>query len=355
MQITFGLQPRIPGAAQNNKPPANEDIIESIPIYKRLTALFEARKAFVDVENSLRLKKALRVKPQPMEHYSSGDKVFYKFGTDSRWHGPGTIIGTDNKVIFLRHGGNVISTSQSRIIKADIEQSGVEKVEQSSSCQELGLHDQGRKSESLKKKEININTQEKNDDSDTDVEEDELNNTPPVLPDIDERSNIAVSTENEVLGNEEHIKVTSQLPKAGDLIEYKEKEGDIWFRAVIIKRTSKSNVNRRVHYNIDREYGGPAGIVLEDYDWKIISKSDSLAKNKFRPGQSVHSKIDYNDEQIKKAESVELENDSYVVFIPKKDWSKPFVIEAKEKEIQNFDRYGAYKTVSDEGQPRLTS
>ena len=44
-----------------------------------------------------------------------------------------------------------------------------------------------------------------------------------------------------------------------------------------------------------------------------------------------------------------------MVFIPKKDWSKPFVIEAKEREIQNFDRYGAYKTVSDEGQPRLTS
>ena len=160
MQITFGLQPRIPSAAQNDKPPANEDIIESVPIYKRLTALFEARKAFVDVENSLRLKKALRVKPQPMEHYSSGDKVFYKFGTDSRWHGPGTIIGTDNKVIFLRHSGNVISTSQSRIIKADIEQSGHEEVEQSQSCQESGLHNQGRKNESLKKKDININTQD---------------------------------------------------------------------------------------------------------------------------------------------------------------------------------------------------
>ena len=44
-----------------------------------------------------------------------------------------------------------------------------------------------------------------------------------------------------------------------------------------------------------------------------------------------------------------------MVFIPKKDWSKPFVVEAKNKEIQNFDRYGAYKTVTDEGQPRLTS
>ena len=44
-----------------------------------------------------------------------------------------------------------------------------------------------------------------------------------------------------------------------------------------------------------------------------------------------------------------------MVFIPRKDWGKPFVIEAKEKEIQNFDKYKAYKTVRDEGQPRLTS
>ena len=60
-------------------------------------------------------------------------------------------------------------------------------------------------------------------------------------------------------------------------------------------------------------------------------------------------------EQIQKAQAMEEENESYVVFIPRKDWTKPFVIEAKQKELENFQRYGAYKTITDEGQPRLTS
>ena len=108
MQVAYGIQPRIPGAAHETSPPANEENVEVLSVYERLNALFEARKAFTAVENSNRLKKALKVKPQRMVVFENGDKVFYKFGTDTRWHGPGTVIGTDNKVIFIRHGGNVV-------------------------------------------------------------------------------------------------------------------------------------------------------------------------------------------------------------------------------------------------------
>ena len=121
MQITFGKQPNIPGAAHSNLPPANEEVVNSVPIFDRLKAIFEARKAFTQIENSARLKKALKVKPQRLELYNHGDRVFYKFGTDGQWHGPGTVIGTDNKVIFIRHGGNVISTSQTRLMRANME------------------------------------------------------------------------------------------------------------------------------------------------------------------------------------------------------------------------------------------
>ena len=360
MQIAFGLQPRIPGAGQNNRPPANEDIIESVPIYKRLTALFEARKAFMDVENSLRLKKALRVKPQPMEFYNNGDKVYYKFGTDPRWHGPGTIIGTDNKVIFLRHGGNVISTSQSRIVKADTTLSEAEGKEHPLQCKES----QPSKELQLRSKTRKLGNSNKEEDSDTDSEHEE--HCPP-LPSthqteenaqnlLDEENEQPLDLENrEYLEKEGQVRTSGQQPKQGDWIEYKEKQGDTWFRATILKRTSKSTKNKRVHYNIDREYGGPAGIVLDEYDWRIIPNPNLKTTKKFQPGPSIHSQIEYSEKQIDNAECAELENQNYVVFIPKKDWSKPFVVEAKNKEIQNFDRYGAYKTVTDEGQPRLTS
>ena len=44
-----------------------------------------------------------------------------------------------------------------------------------------------------------------------------------------------------------------------------------------------------------------------------------------------------------------------MVFIPKDQWDKPFVIEAKEKELMNFQKYGAYQEVRDMGQPRMSS
>ena len=54
----------------------------------------------------------------PMEFYKLGEEVFYKHGKDNAWHGPGKIIGLDNKVIIIRQGRFILSTSQSRIIRA---------------------------------------------------------------------------------------------------------------------------------------------------------------------------------------------------------------------------------------------
>ena len=44
--------------------------------------------------------------------------VHYKFGNDQRWHGPGRIVGQENKVVLIRHGGHIISTSQTRVYKS---------------------------------------------------------------------------------------------------------------------------------------------------------------------------------------------------------------------------------------------
>ena len=62
----------------------------------------------------------------------------------------------------------------------------------------------------------------------------------------------------------------------------------------------------------------------------------------------------YTD-QIARAEQAERADNTFVVFIPKDQWDKPFVIEAKEKELKNFQEYGAYQEVRDVGQPRMSS
>ena len=75
----------------------------------------------MEAENSARLKRSLLSKmPAPkMINYQNGQKVLYKHGKDNQWHGPATVIGTDNKVIFLRQGRFILASSQSRVIPAD--------------------------------------------------------------------------------------------------------------------------------------------------------------------------------------------------------------------------------------------
>ena len=91
---------------------------------------------------------------------------------------------------------------------------------------------------------------------------------------------------------------------------------------------------------------------MEDFYWKLVTEQ---TQNMFVPGPSMYTEINYNREQLDIAEKSEGENRSFIVFIPRKEWHKPFVVKAKEKELKNFQDYGAYLEVPDVGQPKLTS
>ena len=251
----------------------------------------------------------------------------------------------DNKVIFLRHGGNIISTSQSRLLKVKTSRSDTDTSlpnPKTDHIQKVPL------SGGNKISQISNRNTESDMDSDEEVESEER------PPDIHE---IPLNTEEpeKIIQAENHAQNKPEkriLPKKGDMIEYKNKDEEVWYKAKILERTSKGNVSKNVHFNIDREEGGKAGIILENFDWRILINT---ASRQYSPGPSVHTEILYDGEQINKAQLHEQENENYVVFIPRKDWEKPFVLEAKEKELKNFESYGAYETVPDQGQARLTS
>ena len=67
---------------------------------------------------------------------------------------------------------------------------------------------------------------------------------------------------------------------------------------------------------------------MDNLDWKVVSDQ---THNMFVPGPSVHGEIRYDREQLGCAEKSEEENESFVVFIPRKEWHKLFVVKAKEK------------------------
>ena len=116
-QILTGKQPRMPGATADNAPPADESVVDSRAVEKSINLIQDARQAWAKTDNSNRLKRAMRVQPSNLEKYETGENVHYKFGKDARWHGPGKVIGQENKIIYIKHGGHIISTSQSRVYR----------------------------------------------------------------------------------------------------------------------------------------------------------------------------------------------------------------------------------------------
>ena len=118
IQLVTGKMPRLPSIMTNNLPA--QEATSSVKAYTdRINGIIAARKAFMEVENSARLNRALKTKViPPSVVYETGDQVYYKKeGSDARWEGPAKVIGRDGKTIFIAHGRFTYSTSQSRLIK----------------------------------------------------------------------------------------------------------------------------------------------------------------------------------------------------------------------------------------------
>ena len=85
-QTVYGKNPRIPGAIDNSLP-AQEGMTTSALIQKRISSIFDARKALAQAENKARPKLAEKV------------------------------VAQDNKLVFVRHGRNIIVCSLAKISK----------------------------------------------------------------------------------------------------------------------------------------------------------------------------------------------------------------------------------------------
>ena len=114
-QLVFGCNPNLPNI-MNGGLPALEGKTFSETLADHLNVLQASRKAFIETENSERIRKALRKKICTNNAiYENGDIVWYK--RKNGWRGPGKVVFQDGKVIFVRHGSVLIRVSPNRIIK----------------------------------------------------------------------------------------------------------------------------------------------------------------------------------------------------------------------------------------------
>jgi hypothetical protein len=85
----------------------------------------------MESECSERIRRALRKQVRTSAGNQQGEKVFYKRPDSAEWKGPGTVIGQDGVVVFVRHGGTYVRVHQCRLQKA--KNNDFEKVNDTSS------------------------------------------------------------------------------------------------------------------------------------------------------------------------------------------------------------------------------
>ena len=115
-QLVFGRNPTIP-ILQNAKPPALNPESSNEIIRQNLNALHQARKMYVESENSDKIRRALRhnIRTDSSKKYYTGQIVFYKRINNKRWRGPGTILGQDGQQVLIKHGGTYVRVHPSRV------------------------------------------------------------------------------------------------------------------------------------------------------------------------------------------------------------------------------------------------
>ena len=117
LQLVTGKQPKLPGYSCDKLPALGEEPEETKGISK-IAQIHNARKAFMEIENSSRLKKALLSRPVKRENYQIGDMVYFRYGPKKGWHGPARVIAVDNKIIYLKYGRAIVHTSEPRVSRA---------------------------------------------------------------------------------------------------------------------------------------------------------------------------------------------------------------------------------------------
>ena len=134
-QLVFSFNPAIPDVF-HSEPPALEPVTSSEIVRQNLGALHLARREFIRSESKEKIQRALshKVRPTRVENLVNGDNVYYKRNDSAKWHGPGVVIGIDNKQVLVRHGGTVVRVHTARLAGASSEDSLVETRVYSKEC-----------------------------------------------------------------------------------------------------------------------------------------------------------------------------------------------------------------------------
>ncbi|KAG1681910.1 Retrovirus-related Pol polyprotein from transposon RE2 [Nymphon striatum] len=309
-QLVFGANPNLPSVLVD-KPPALEYNTVSQTFANHLNALHSGRRAFIQAESSERIRRALRHKIRASGVcYQHGDRVYYKRDDDNRWKGPGTVLGQDGKVVFVRHGSIYVRVHPCRLIRCGTEFSEGKSTQQADSQQLRSTITQTEIINSDDAEEKNNRGDQQNREDQVPLQNDDEYQQyiqPPKIEN-DENEHQDHAPEGVVDNSGQIVSQRNQqannIPHVGDEIVYRTKENDTWVKAKVMSRGGKSTGKNRAYLNVqdenkDAQYG--IDFATDVQDWCKAEHLDEA--NAVVVPQSRHKEVN-----VKQAKQLELDN-----------------------------------------------
>lgn len=402
-QLHIGRTPMLPSTTRDG-PPAFENITKSENFAAHLNALHAARREFVKAESSQSLKLAMKSKVHPRgDDIVSGDEIYYKQKTlqksSPEWNGPSKVVATNGKKLFVDKGArlgtvnrddsvrkgeelwkfsdviskrnnNTVSESVARVLRSSqsrLKQSATKvRVTHSSSSEsgedsisepvETDVSEENEDNEDSESGEDSLSDEhvevsEENEDNVDDVSDGEDEDESDLSE--GEESSAAPDGPEEFLTAEEGDR-EEQLPD--QLVSGTSAGGNNTSLEEVPNKCSGRDITKNdiIYYIIPETGVAETSIVLsraskasgKKHWWNVQVKKTGRQKS-------------VNLEAVKdlhKIVSSPCDTDtSLVVSIPRHMHHDSECVEAKEKELKNWDQFGAYQEVPDEGQPRINT
>ena len=376
-QLVFGKNPNIP-TVMNSHLPALEGISGSRLIADHLNAQHAARQQMIKMESSEKLRRALRAQTRTHSNvtYINGDNVFYKREGESRWRGPGRVIGQDGSKILIKiptglvsvHSSCVNLTSDNSGMIGDDDNLSEEKA--NNSAEEINSEiinqntsiptefDQNASSEFLipRDKGNNVIVVPRDKDNDAPVNDgkentdnennyNEINGQNPEelinpletdnIPDLIDppETNCDENKENEITMN---VNQDLDLPFSKQIVRYKLKDSNEWSKCVILSRWGNLPSRRKCKHVLKIRD-------LDDNTEKCIDWIDSV--DEWEPLQENIFVASCLNSEISKDEFIEEK----LFLVSDKAFD-----EAKATELKNWINMQVYDEVNDNGQEYIT-
>ena len=343
-QIVFGKNPKLP-AVYSSGPPGFEEVSMCKSMADHINALHSAREAFIECESDRVIKKALKQRIYAhTDEIKEGDWIYFK-NKSKRWEGPVKVTTTNRKLLYAVRGGRLltINSDHAKLVKSNENDvvprkaidNSEEKKNESKSC-------------TLKKIILGQELKDPCEQNDLDMQVPAVGNDSDRLveAEITGSDTEEGGAEKNALEEETQVVPGETNEQIGKPIDYKQLKPNL---VIKFKKSGETDWNHgRVHSR--------AG--------KATTKKCKGKKNKYENWWNVHDiesgHIEPLDaETFDAIEAVEDEHQvgeeamTYAVNVPRYRHGEKMFLDAKQKELKNFDIFDVYEEVEDVGQPKL--